>query len=170
MLDFIGEHSLIFIIAGAVIALTVIGYIVDKFVISKDSKNRFDSDDLKKEEGIVPSNNNESNETQLDTNQADIVSENVQLDSEQNDITSENVQLDSIQTDDQNLNTEINNQNISNEPTNTNIEESQEANKTLQDDVNVYENENQMSSEEITDNQETSKKEGNNKNQSPWEV
>ncbi len=35
MLEFISNHILIFIIGGAVIILTVIGYIVDKYIIHK---------------------------------------------------------------------------------------------------------------------------------------
>lgn len=37
MLDFIVEHIWVLIIIGAIIILTAIGYIVDKFIINKDN-------------------------------------------------------------------------------------------------------------------------------------
>ena len=65
MLDFIVENIWVIVIIGAVIILTAIGYIVDKFIINKDKnekkekENNENSEVSQEEQGEIPNANQE---------------------------------------------------------------------------------------------------------------
>ena len=69
MLDFIVEHVWIFVIVGAVIILTTIGFIVDKFIINKDNNKNNSNGDTVPEEPVVEENTDEVGEQPVENSE-----------------------------------------------------------------------------------------------------